>query len=278
MKKGFVISISALLLLMVIVLFSQGNKKRTMEDEKAIIDSDSIDSAAYFFDDVADDLAYILGPGVEISRNSSESSITFREQLPRSADEGSLLSNYSRFLADYSERMNAEVYLNLSGISNGTLLIFSNDLRYDRNSTSAKFYSSSGSTNASAYEISIYSGSYRISEDISNLSGSGTMKLIIHYSDLNGSIDVSGAFDPNSQAIYSATYGGDSPGSLLIRLGNLSGKTGSMGVEQAGSVGIWLNLTARGGWNRSLDYAYNANMSYRQVNVLKEDAVWVGEG
>jgi hypothetical protein len=274
MRKGFVITVSALMLLMVIILLSQSNQRRLREAEKSVIDAQAIDSAAYLFDDVASDLSNMLGPEIGISRNNSESNITFRELLPRSAL-GSLLSNYSSFIENYSQRINSEISLNFSEVLGGTLLVFSNGLSYNRNSTSAQLRSSRGDTNASAYELSISSNAYRESENISSLSQSGKVKLVIHYSDLNGSIERKGAFDPGSQNIYSVTYKGNPQSALVIRAGNLSNSAGSIGVEQSGSVEVGLNLTARGSWNGSLAYAYDVNMSYRQVNVAKQGLVWV---
>jgi hypothetical protein len=274
MRRGFLITMSAILLLMATVLFIQNNQKTRRDGERAIADAQAIDSAAYASDDIAYDLKVMLGPQVDISRNSSESNITFREQLPNGLDSSMLLS-YSNFIADYSQGINSNVSLNFSGILNGTLIIFSNGLQYDRNMTSVRFHSSSGSTNASVYELSISSDSYRRSENISSLPQSGAVKLIVHYSDLNGSIEASGAFDPNSLATYSVNYESNPANALAIKVGNFSGSSGSIGVEQAGSVKLGINLTAKGVWNSSLAYAYNVNMSYRQLNVAKQGLVWV---
>jgi hypothetical protein len=275
-RRGFLITVSALLLLMSSVLFIQNNQKVGRDEERAIGDAVAVDSAAYMFDDVAGDLSSMLGPAVSISRNSSESNITFIEQLPRSFTDSSLLSNYSSFIANYSNETNSGIALNFSGVLNGTLLIFSNGLQYDRNMTSVRFHSSSGSTNASAYELSIFSNDYRNGENISSISSqqSGSMKLIVHYSDLNGSSESSGTFDPNSVVSYYVSYLGDPASALRISVGNISG-SGSIEVDQAGSLQVGVNLTARGGWNGSLAYGYNVNMSYAQLNVGKNDLVWV---
>jgi hypothetical protein len=273
MRKGFVITISAILLLTAVLLLDRSNQKMSKEHETAVIDSQAVDSAEYFFDDVADDLRNLLGPQVLIARNSSESSITFIEQLPLNTS--SLLSNYSSFIAGYSQSVNAQASLDTSGILNGNLLVFSNGLGYYRNATAVKFYSPNGSTNSTAYALNISSNAYRTSENISSIPQSGAVKLTLHYMDLNGSIDLSGAFDPSAQSIYAVSYQGSS---LTLRLGNISGSTDSLSVEQNGSIQLAFNLTARGGWNTSLGYAYNANLSYSQLNVNRTDLVWVEEG
>ncbi len=274
MRKGFLITLSALLLFMVSLLFVQSSQKTMRDAERTIGDTVAMDSAAYAFDNAAYDLKDMLGPEVGITRNSSETNITFGEQLPGSSAYSSLLSNYSIFIANYSGGINSNVSLNFSGILNGTLLVFSNGLRYDRNMTAVRFYSPNAGTNASAYELNISSNAYRQSENISSLPQSGTVRLVVHYSDLSGSMDVSGWFDPNSLAVYTVNYS-DSVSSLSIRAGNFSGGSSSIGVEQAGSVQVGLNLTTRGGWNGSLAYAYNANMSYTQLNATKNDLLWV---
>ncbi|QLJ52760.1 MAG: hypothetical protein Sv326_0585 [Candidatus Fermentimicrarchaeum limneticum] len=277
MRRGFVITISTILLLMVILLFSQANQNRMREEQRAVMEAHLIDSAAYFFDDAAEDFRSMLGPAVEISRNSSESNITFRDRLPRGGGDGLLLSNYGEFVADYSNKTNSAVSLNSSNLENGRLIVFSNGLRYDRNSTSVRFYSSSGGTNATAYELSIFSNAYRKGENISSLSKTGSVRLTIHYSDLSGNRDVSGAFDPNAETVYSVNYTDSPESALLVRVGS-SGSPGSVGVEQNGSVQTDMNVTATGGWSCALDYAYDVNMSYRQLNAAKEGLLWVRKG
>jgi hypothetical protein len=100
------------------------------------------------------------------------------------------------------------------------------------------------------------------------------VNLVINYSDLNGSINVNGSFDPNSLATYSIGYG-DPASFVNIKLGNFSGSSGSLEVDQSGSVNAGLNLTATGSWNGDIAYAYDANMNYTQLNVTKSDRVWV---
>ena len=276
MRKGFVITVSTLLMLMVIIMFSQSSQRITKESNRAVIDTEMIDSASYMFDDVAEDLKGMLGPQVSISRNISESNITIIEQLPRSIDDNALLSSYGSFISNYSEKINSNISLNFSSITNGSLLIFRNGLEYDRNSSLLQFYYPNGDTNASAYEIGIFSNGYRTTENISSLQQSGATKLVIHYLDLNGSIEASGSFDPNVLGTYRINY--ENPlGSLVIKVGNLSGSVGGIRIEDDG-LQAGINITARGGWNDSLGYAYNAGMNYTQLNVSKSDVIWVEEG
>jgi len=277
MDRGFLVTLSTMLLLMASLLLVQSSQKAGRNSERAVLDAQAIDSAAYEFDDMAWDLNAMLGPQINISRNSSESNITFTEQLPQS-DYSSLLSNYSSFIANYSNWINTNITLNFSGILNGTLLVFSNGLQYDRNATAVRVYASNAGTNASAYELSISSNDYRNIESINNINSmqSGAVKLMVHYSDLNGSIEAIGTFDPNSVASYSVSYTGDPASAIMIRVGNFSGSSGSIAVEQTGFLQVGLNLTARGSWNGSLAYAYNANMNYSQLNVTKNDLLWVG--
>lgn len=275
MKRGFLVTVSALLLLAVSLLFSQSNQSIGRNEERAIADFQAMDLPAYTFDDVACDLASMLGPQVNISRNSSSTNITFAEQLPQS-NYSSLLSNYSGFISNYSGEMNSQIGLNFSGILNGTLLIFSNGLRYDRNSTSLRFYSSNGSTNASAYVLNIFANDQMASQNISSLQNSGSVNLTINYYDLSGGIQASGTFNPNSLASYSVLY--TSGSSLNITVGNFSGSSDSIWVGQTGPVQVGVNLTASGGWNSSLGYAYNALMNYSRIRISKNDLVWVGRG
>jgi hypothetical protein len=274
MDRGFLVTLSTMLLLMTSLLFIQNSQKAGRDSERAVLDEQAVDSASYAFDDVAGNVNAMLGPQVEISRNSSESNITFTEQLPRSGSDSSLLSTYGNFIADYSNGTNTNITLDFSGILGGTLLVFSTGLQYGRNATAVSFYAPNTGTNASAYELSIFSDNYAQSQNITSLPNSGSVKLVINYSDLSGSINVNGSFDPNSLATYFIGYG-DPASFVNIKLGNFSGGSGSIGVEQSGSPNIWLNLTARGGWNGSLAYAYDAKMNYSQLNVTKNDMLWV---
>jgi hypothetical protein len=272
MDRGFLVTLSTMLLLMASLLLVQSSQQAGRDSERAVLDAQAIDSAAYEFDDVAWDLNAMLGPQVNISRNSSGSNITFTEQLPQS-DYSSLLSNYSSFIANYSNGTNTNITLDFSGIANGTLLVFSNGLQYDRNATAVRFYAPNAGTNASVYELSIFANDYIQSQNLSSLPSSGAARLVVHYSDLNGNSDASGWFDPNSFAVYSINY--SAAGYVRIKVGNFSGSSGSIGVEQFGSPNVWMNLTASGNWNGSLAYGYDASMNYSQLNVTKNDLLWV---
>ncbi|MEM3555137.1 MAG: hypothetical protein QXF56_00205 [Candidatus Micrarchaeia archaeon] len=265
MKRGFVITVSTLLLFVVILLFIQASYGGMREAESELINAQQIDYAMYIFDDVAVDLKQLLGPDVEIAREGGMTVVKFSEKLPKTAN----LSEYKKFLANYSEKSNAEIKINTSNVDDGKLIVFGNGLRYDRNSSSFKFYHTETSTNASEYELSVFSKSYRLSENISLLTNNGDVKLVVHYSDLNGSMDLEGAFYSDRNAVYSVIYDG---GEMKVAVGNVSGKHNS--IELTSSVDMEVNLTVKGEWS-TRGYAYDVEMGYEQLNVKKKGLVWV---
>jgi len=270
MRKGFVVTISTLLLLIVILLFLQANYRRVREAEGGVIDAQQIDYASYAFDDVATDLKQLFGPVVLVEREGGSSTVKFSDTFPRNVN----LLGYKEFLANYSERINSRISLNTSRIEEGKLIIFSNGLRYNRNSSSIKFYSPDESTNATLYELAVFLNDYRVSENLSLLTQNGDVEFVVHYYDLNGSLELSGAFDSSSKGVYSVVL---ENGGVQVNVGNVSNSMGGIEVSLSGSVVGEVNLTAKGSW-QSLGYAYDAEMVYEQLNVRKEGLVWVEKG
>ncbi len=155
--KGYIISLSAIILLSSLLLFamfySENSKQRNIEVNE-IIKYSKLD---FIKDDLSFDLNRLLQTEIQINRKENLE-LVFREKIPSEYSKKTAIQNLKNFIeTKYSELNNAEIKLNNSRINNSVLIKFSNKLiyEYNFNENSIEFYAENTDTNLVSADLNL---------------------------------------------------------------------------------------------------------------------------
>ena len=280
--RGFVISISALLLFSVIVSFVF-----FLYYENSVLENRLSTRGAppsFVFDDIAADLNAISN--LNISANRSNATLSVQAQGAFSnAPNASTYSSYAHFLStNYSNLTNSNLSLDASGLSDGSAeALFSNGLAfsyaYAGASKSSVFSTSSSDTDASAYEVNVSVDRQRNNYIPWSSSPNGNLNVTLRITDRSGTISSIVTLNRSSANSFIVMYQG---GQLAVRAGKIGAADGALQINPSGTIVDCTSYSANaffppGNLSSSIRYYWNAWLSYSiPGNLSKSDWVEIG--
>lgn len=282
--RGFVISISILLLFSVILSFVLFLYHENARAEAKLARAHSIPSPAYFFDDVATDLSSLLSHNITALRDNTTLRIRIQGSFANPPSAANFTAYSSLLSSGYSNLTNSNLSLDAAGLADGTgEAAFSNGLlfsyAYTGASKSAFLSSSANDTGASAYEINVSVDRNRQSYNPWSSSPGGDLNVTLRIMDRSGNLTSIVSLNRSAVNAYTVAYQG---GSLIIRAGKIGAANGALEVNPSGNIVDYTYYTSvaslpPGNLSASMRYYWNAWLNYsRPGNVSRSDWVEIG--
>jgi len=283
--RGFVITISTLLIFSVTLAFILFLYHENLRAEGALTRLMSTPAPSFVFDDVATDLSSIFNHNITAGRSNATLSILLQGSFANPPGMGDLAA-YSSFLATtYSNLTNSNLSLDAGGLADGSAeVLFSNGLLfsyiYTGASKSALLSSSSTDTNASAYEVNVSVDRNRQSYTPWSSSPGGELNVTLRITDRSGNLTSIVSLNRSATNSYIVAYQG---GSLVVRAGKIGLTDGALEVNPSGGIVESTHYSAAaslppGNLSSSLRYYWNAWLNYsRPGNISRSDWVEIGK-
>lgn len=187
MKKGFVFSVSLILLLTIILTGIYNYSDFRNKDDLIMLDDFAANKLSYVLDDLATDVLTVLNQMISINRDENYTTIIISDKM-NSDQNRSMLSSLKTFYdATYSQKTNVKFDLNFANLLDGkTELLFSNNFEYDFDYSNANVKFFKTDANVSYYKIDVYVNATSTSRNTLSSSLSGVY-LIVNFHDLNAS-------------------------------------------------------------------------------------------
>ena len=273
-KKGFVISFSTLLILMVMVFFAVFYSEKVEREEVMVMQGLAVEKAGFVADDLVWDLNKLIGIGVDINRGEDFTLIHLSDVLPSEINAFEL-NDWNAFVdGNYGTQQKAEIELGLDELVDGKIeLVFSNGLQFDHSyadSNYVHFFRRDGSdTGVTAYDINV---------DVSGAtydSGNSTPWTCDNDQDVNvnllfnGSVSSDCKQDPTGSYSYEFAFQGISE-TLTVEYGNISSRENSVKIstdlksDVSVKIAIAAELPSPGS---EIVWYYNADLNYSQGDV-----------
>ncbi|MEM4389351.1 MAG: hypothetical protein QXG98_01675 [Candidatus Micrarchaeia archaeon] len=283
--RGFIISISILLLFSVILSFVFFLSYENAAAEARLARTRSAPSPGYVFDDVATDLSALLGHNITALRHNTTLRVVLQGSFaepPSAAD----FTAYASFLSsNYSNLTNSNLSLDVSRLADGAAEVFFTHgllfrYAYTGASKSAILSALSGDTNASSYEVNVSVDANRQAYEPWSSSPAGDLNVTLRIVDRNGILTSTVTLNRNASNVYTIAYQG---GSLAIRAGKIGTTNGALEVNPSGNIvgrtryAVLASLPP-GDVSASVRYWWNAWLNYSGPgNVSRSDWVEIGK-
>lgn len=275
--KAFVISISAITLILTLVIFFNLLNNQTTELERALAEPIPLIYAKMVVSSIGYEIANIGGPELTIIENNETIKLLINEELPK-ASYSSALNSYVSFIAgNFSDAVNADINVNVSNLTNGSIRAYLfEDYIYENNYTGQDTilfgtYDENGSANASVYVINISVLKYRAYVKPFTF-GSGDMNVTINYKDLNGTVSENGLLNSAGTNVFSINYYYQSVLSTVeVEVGRVRNRQGALfirDINASSDVGIEVTIPKQNA-SKHVRERYEAMINYVQNNVNK---------
>ena len=281
-KRGFVLSFSTLLIIIILVWFAMFYSGKVARSEMDILRNFSIEKAGFVADDITGDLNKLMGTSVDVNRGENFTVISLGGSLP-SAFEISELNDWETFVeGNYASRQNASIGLELGNLTDGTAeLIFSNGLqlnqRYNDDENFVRFYKTGGAdTGVITYDINVHvigalydSGG----SDPWDCDTSGDVNVNLRYTDsLGGNVTSVCRQNPTEEYEFEIEFQ-DSDMELKIEYGDIEGNTNAVKIstdDDDDDAGVTVKLSIRAELPSpagEIKWYYDADLNYSQADV-----------
>ncbi len=131
MNKGFIFTISTILLLLSLFAMLNGVDRIHNKNDQDVVDREAIKKADYVFDDISNDLEVLLEQEVNITQRKGNTTIYFADSAPL-PERGPQFQQYKAFLeSSYADGINGDIFFDLASF-NENKLVFSNNATYVR--------------------------------------------------------------------------------------------------------------------------------------------------
>ena len=270
-EKGFVLTISVLMIVLFAFLFSQAFSQSSFRQDAVFSQSSSLEKSAFLADNVSFEAAGFLGTRVFSESDSSNSIIHISDSFSRPLR--SKLAELKDFAEnDFAKANNASVSLDVSGLSDGTAeLYFENLAEYDfsyEEPERVDFYSIQPSAEFSRIDLNIQSAGALSDVNAWQWNPEGDLELNLYYKDSAVTVKTSGRLDSSVENLYVFNY---AAGSLRVSVGSFGGKENALRIEKDSGVDdlIPFSLSAFYPLQESLEYYYNGEASVEQLSSQK---------
>ena len=287
MKKGFVISLSTILIFSIVLLFAVFYESLVQRNNSFVLESFETQKAGFAADDIASDLNRLLGTGIRASHDKNALQLSFSDSLPAKISKTEL-GNLENFIdSNFARQINSNIDVNFDMLLDGnTEIIFSNGLRYDYNYgtvNSVMFYAPYKDTNAARYDINITVNAASIDSSAWAWNSNGDINVNLSFTDQNSGLSVaySGKLDSSIENTYQWNYSAVSGDSFYIKIGELGEHEKALRIIEAIT-----NSDARAEINvnavlplpsHEIEWHYNADYNYSQNDVNLNRKISLGK-
>jgi hypothetical protein len=280
-KKGFIISIIAVSLVLLLIMFVIIMHNTYLSSERAVKEPQPLVYSRFFFNDVFMDVKKIVGPNIEMDKQNNSIVIIISDTLPKSNFLHDL-DEYKAFLENnFSSDINANISVDFSTIEDGTLeLFFVNRYLYANNYTGDNdvlfvAIGNDSKTNASAYEIDLTTPLYRESIQDFQWDQNGDINVTIRYSDLNGTWESNGTLNSSVANTFLITFISNETRYVKVVVGKKDGREGVLWIKE-NNAPVKFSFSVKLHKQNSSDafvYYYNAMLNYSQGKIRKSTMI-----
>lgn len=272
--RGFVFTISVILITMLILSLSSFESERGREISRESTLQQGIGNSGYAFDDVSDDLKELTGASIGAERNETYFWVTAEDGFPFPS---SNLSSYENYMEEvYAKNTHSNISIDASGM-NDSIVWFTNGINYTREEgeLNSSILLSPKEMNATDVIVSIVCNEPSVGIAQMESDEGGELHVLINYSDSNTSflqdIYVNKGTDKFMEANFSTN---------ALRFGiNQTGEDYDR-VYVAGngnpSCSYELKEVFRDDYKGDIAFYYNTIVEYTQLNVTKNGYVEIG--
>jgi len=283
--KGFVISISALLLLSALLVFSQFYLNLNLERESEVVSVFSVEKAGFVRSDLSVDLNKLLETSVDVNRGVSFTEIFLRDKLPSDLNKLNVLGLRSFLSSVYAKQQNISIEVDFNKLVDGkTELVFSNALQYDysyANDTNVFFYVPASDSNVTVFDINVTVNDSVVSSIPWSLNPSGDINVSLRYEDGNGVITSSGKLDSSTLNTFTFNYSGNPNDSFSVEIGAIEGSQKALRISESfDNAATRSSISVRAVVPSSSDnlyWFYDADLNFSVADVNSSGKILIGE-
>jgi len=236
MRKGFLFTLSILLLLGFLVAFSTYYAAKPPALARELTASMKTGRAAFVADDLETDLNALLGIGLDINSGNPNTIVTIDDKLPSDFNRARL-TRWEQFIeSQYGPFISTAFDLNTQAMADANAeLLFNNDTQYVFSPTdinSFQLFVPGGDTNILSLDLNVF-----VNDDLNNsvpwTLGSGDINVTLRYSDtLTGNSFVSsGQLSSTASNQYILRYSPNSADALTITVGRVAGSDAGLRIQ-----------------------------------------------
>jgi hypothetical protein len=274
--KGFILSIAAVTLILLLVLLFTNLNDLARDIDRSLEEPRPLSHSANVVASIGYEIAKIAGPNIRIREQNNSIILLFNDSFPKSAFQSQLASYVDFVERNLSQVVHATIDINESNLTDSQLEIsimdnYLYENNYSKNTVLFGSANSSAGTDASAYIINITTVQYRFSVQPFSF-GSGDMNVTVKYSDLNGTVSENGLLQSAAQnKMIINYYYGNASSQLEITLGKTGNRTGALYVEGVNATVAFSVQATLPIQNASVpvSYKYGALINYAQSNINK---------
>ena len=283
--KGFVISISALLLLSALLVFSQFYLNLNLERESEVVSVFSVEKAGFVRSDLSVDLNKLLETSVDVNRGVSFTEIFLRDKLPSDLNKLNVLGLRSFLSSVYAKQQNISIEVDFNKLVDGkTELVFSNALQYDysyANDTNVFFYVPASDSNVTVFDINVTVNDSVVSSIPWSLNPSGDINVSLRYEDGNGVITSSGKLGSSTLNTFTFNYSGNPNDSFSVEIGAIEGSQKALRISESfDNAATRSSISVRAVVPSSSDnlyWFYDADLNFSVADVNSSGKILIGE-
>jgi len=259
--KGYILSVSALLLFSVIIGFARETESMKQQMKSSYHNAVQVSKLNYIVNDISADMQSLVFADYVMQNYSSDAYlVSITDSM--SVNKTSFMSNYASFLQGYGNVTGANISFSYS---DPLVVNFNNGMMYSSklDGTSVIFKNSTGASTAATYNISISANAAYTGYTAWSWVASGTY-INVFYNDPSNTFNSSGYINSSVLNQFVINY---SSGNVNILAGIVDGAGNSIGVNQtlpSHLTSVRINSTQQG----ALPISYNTglNISYLNAN------------
>jgi len=248
-RRGFLLTVSVLLIVIFALFFSQQFLQKSEGLSKAGSQVKGLERTAYSAELLSLEAAKIIGTRASITSGSESGTaeVTVSDSFPC----GKNIQKLSEFRqiaeGDFAGLTNSEISADFSRLLDGkSELIFSNGLyfecSYAPSGQHAEIYSVNDASVPERIEITMDSNGSMNDVNAWQWDPSGDLEVSIDYTDSTIAVRASGRIDSSEQSVYSFNYSG---GSIRIIAGEIGGRKGSVKIEKDNGLELDSSLSIK---------------------------------
>lgn len=257
-SRGFIFSLSALLIVSLMVLFAFSLLTFFNQTSAQSVEAHLMQRNAFIQNDLSKDVSLILGTKIHSYASSNSVVLNLRDRLPGDVNKSKLL-DWKQFVdQNYASRNNVSMNADVSSAADGqTELFLGNDLEYRyaySNKSQTQLFSPTNQT-IQRMDLNILVNQSAISSTAWAWNPSGDLNVTLRYSDGNASnsINTSGFLDSTIVNQYSFQYSVNPSDVMVIKIGPMGAFNKTLRIDANfltsttradTDLNIWLPLSA----------------------------------
>jgi len=240
-KRGFVFSVSTILIVIVLVWFASFYAGKVDRQELTLFEGYAIEKAGFVADDITYDVNALLGTAQDVDRGPNFLRIRLGDKIPADINKLQLVDLNNFVDGNYATMQRASIGLGLGNLLDGkTEMVFSNGLQYDYAYNSDQNFvlfrnSDGGSTGVLTYDLNLHFLAGRVDTATPWACDSGNdVNVNLYYRDDFGNSSSTTGCEQNPAGSYTYTFTFvDQAGSVTVEFGSVDGNQNAVQVRNA---------------------------------------------